>query len=171
LITKDEVRAATIQQLRLPRDGVFWDVGAGSGSVSVAAGILNPNLQVYALERHPDELANIKANIIKHKAFNVQVIEGAAPDILAGLPEPDRVFIGGSGGRLKDILNHCVPRLVPAGRIVVNSVLEKTASEAPVILHALGLKVDLRQISVRRWNYGEETKQQLNPITLITGTK
>lgn len=171
LITKDEVRAATLHQLRLPEGGVFWDVGAGSGSVSVAGGILNPDLQVYAIERHPEELANIKANIIKHSAFNVQVIEGAAPDMLADLPNPNRVFIGGSGGNLEGILNHCVPRLVQGGRIVVNSVLEKTARLAPEILHCLQLKVDVRRISVSRWNYGEETEKKLNPITLVTGIK
>ena len=171
LITKDEVRAAVLHQLRLPPGGVMWDVGAGSGSVAVAAGRLNPELHVLAVERRGEELENIRKNIVTHGVYNVQPVAGTAPEVLTGLKDPDRIFVGGSGGRLEEILRFCAGRLRAGGRIVVSSVLARTARQAPEILHDLGLLVEMREIAVRRWKFGESTRQTMNPITLITGWK
>jgi len=171
LITKDEVRGAALQRLRLPPDGVFWDVGAGSGSVAVAAGRLNPGLHVAAVECRGEELANIKKNIIRHRTYNVRPVAGRAPEALASLPDPHRVFVGGSGGKLKEIIRCCVSRLAAGGRLVVNSVLPRTAREAPRIMSELGLRVDMRTIAVTRRTYGRDEEEKMNPITIITGHK
>ena len=163
LITKNEVRAASLHGLRLPRQGVLWDVGAGSGSVGLEAARLCPGLQVFAIERQDEQVENIHKNRQKFQAWNLQIIQGSAPDALAGLPAPDRVFIGGSGGQLSAIIGHAAERLSPGGRIVVNAVLEKTAQEAPAYLHEQGLSVSSSEIKVVRRHYPQTMDGPVSP--------
>jgi precorrin-6Y C5,15-methyltransferase (decarboxylating) len=171
LISKSEVRAASLHALRLPRQGVFWDVGAGSGSVGLEAARLFPELQVMAVEREEEQIKNIQKNRERFQAWNLKHFHGSAMAILKDLPSPDRVFIGGSGGQLRDIIDQAAERLRPGGRIVVNAVLEKTAQEAPAYLHAQGLAVTLSEIKVNRRHYPEQQSQALHPITIIVGRK
>jgi precorrin-6Y C5,15-methyltransferase (decarboxylating) len=170
LITKDEVRSVVLHCLRLPERGVFWDVGGGSGSVSVAAARLVPELDVFTVEKKDEGLVNIRKNIQALNLYNIRAIAGQAPDALAALPDPDRVFIGGSGGRLAEIIRHGAGRLVTGGKMVATAVLEKTARQAPRFMREAGLEVDIRVVRVTRFlPQGEE--KNLNPITIITGTK
>jgi precorrin-6B C5,15-methyltransferase / cobalt-precorrin-6B C5,C15-methyltransferase len=171
LITKNEVRAAALHALRLPDTGVFWDIGAGSGSVGLEAARMFPLLRIFAVESKAEQIENILANRNRFNAFNIQVIHGNAPEILKSLPDPDRIFVGGSGGALQDILEKCAVRLKPGGTIVVNGVIEKTSLAAPEILHRLGLTVSIATVSVRRCNYPENHFTELNPITIISGHK
>ena len=171
LITKNEVRAASLHALRLPRQGVLWDVGAGSGSVGLEAARLFPELQVFAVEREDEQVENIQKNREQFQTWNLQVLHGSAPDALAALPAPDRVFIGGSGGQILAIIDHAAERLTPGGRMVVNAVLEKTTQEAPQYLHENGLKVTLSEIKVVRRCYPDQGSQTLHPITIIVGQK
>jgi precorrin-6Y C5,15-methyltransferase (decarboxylating) len=173
LITKDEVRAAILHRLRLPHAGVLWDVGAGSGSVSVEAARLCPGLTVYAIEKHPDGQANITAN---RKAFclaNLRLIPGEAPAALINLPAPDRVFIGGSGGQLPAIVEAASRALKPNGIIMASAVTDATRLAAPRLFHQHGFRVECSTITVSRESYppAEGGPLFLNPITIITGTK
>ncbi len=171
LITKNEVRAASLHALCLPRQGVLWDVGAGSGAVGLEAARLFPELQVFAVEREEEQITNIQKNRKEFQAWNLQVLHGSAPDALAGLPAPDRVFIGGSSGQLRAIIEQAAERLTPGGRMVVNAVLEKTAQEAPQYLHANGLQVTLSEIKITRRCYPDQDSQVMHPITIIVGRK
>ncbi|ADH86279.1 bifunctional cobalt-precorrin-7 (C(5))-methyltransferase/cobalt-precorrin-6B (C(15))-methyltransferase [Desulfurivibrio alkaliphilus] len=181
LITKDEVRAVTLHKLRLPATGVCWDIGAGSGSVSLEASRLAPGLAIYAVERRAEELANIKANIVKLAAYTIRPVAGEAPAALAALPDPDRIFIGGSGGRLAEILAAALPRLRPGGRVVINGVTAATKEEAPRLLRRHGCPVEVTEVSIsRRWETdaitaddtaGAGTATRLNPINIICGHK
>lgn len=173
LITKDEIRAAALHRLRLPQLGVMWDIGAGSGSVSVEAARLSPHMEVFAIEREPAEIANIRANIERFRASNIRVVEGEAPSALAGLPNPDRVFIGGSGGRLAQIIEEVGKRLKPGGTVVVNAVIERTAETAPRLLMDNGFQVETSHISVTRtiWGGNGPETSELNPITIICGRR
>ena len=176
LITKNEVRAASLHALRLPRQGVLWDVGAGSGSIGLEAARLFPELQIFAVEREEEQVKNIQKNRERFRAWNLKLHQGSAPDILTALPAPDRVFIGGSGGQLLTIIDHAAKRLIPGGRIVVNAVLEKTAQDAPAYLHALGLDVTLSEIKVTRRSYPQakdeiQPIQTMHPVTIIIGQK
>ena len=168
LITKDEVRAAVLHRLRLPENGVLWDVGGGSGSVSLEAARLCPELSVYTVERHPAEQANIRANIRTYGAFTIHLVDGEAPAALANLPDPDRVFIGGSGGQLEAILTAVVPRLRPGGRLVVSAVLARTETTARRVLAQLCRRVTSATLAVTRHEPGGPDRV-LNPITFITG--
>ncbi|MBI5142555.1 MAG: precorrin-6y C5,15-methyltransferase (decarboxylating) subunit CbiE [Nitrospirae bacterium] len=171
LITKDEVRAAALHRLRLPERGVLWDIGAGSGSVSVEAARLSPRMEVFAIEKEPAEIANIRANIERFQASNIRLIEGEAPSALSALPHPDRVFIGGSGGQLAQIIEVVGKRLKPGGIVAVNAVIERTAEAAPKLLMAHGFRVETSKIAVSRtrWNADGSATTELNPITIITG--
>lgn len=171
LITKDEIRAAVIHALALPRKGVFWDIGAGSGSVSVEAARLAAHLEVYAIERYDEQFSHITSNRERYSVWNLEPVKGEAPDILHRLPDPDRVFIGGSGGNLEGIINISVDRLKAGGRIVVTAVLDKTCTDAPQYLYAHGLEVDIKRIAVSRQCYPSAETTELNPIAIITGRK
>lgn len=173
LITKDEVRAATLHKLRLPTNGVFWDIGAGSGSISIEASNLCPDIQIYAIERAAEEINNIKRNRIKFRAANLQIVEGEAPGSLADLPAPDRVFIGGSGGHLPEIITLVAQKMTEGGIIAINAVIDKTKEQAPALLHQSGFKVEISEISICRYPYptSRQAKIKYNPITIITGTK
>ncbi len=108
-ITKAEVRAVTLSKLRLPAQGVLWDVGAGSGALAIDAASLMPYGQVWAVERDPEQRFTLHENIARHSAWNVHVRAGEAPAALQGLPKPDAVFVGGNGGGLLPLLE-AVPR-------------------------------------------------------------
>lgn len=171
LITKDEIRAAIIHALALPRQGVLWDLGAGSGSVGIEAARLAEGLEVYAVERHDEQLAHIAANRRRYAVLNLEPVKGEAPEALERLPDPDRVFIGGSGGNLAGIVAAAAGRLKAGGRIVVSAVLDRTSVEAPPLLHAHGLEVEIRRIEVSRQSYPLTGTVRLNPITIISGRK
>jgi len=171
LITKDEVRAATLHRLRLPAEGVFWDIGGGSGSVSLEAAGLCPELAIHTIEKKPEEQANIRANIRRHGAYSIHLVCGEAPEALAALPPPDRIFIGGSGQRLAAIIDPAVARLADGGRIVINAVLPQTETTALACLTRLGLRVAVSTLAVTRRQVPGGESQPFNPITLITGDK
>ncbi len=170
LITKNEVRAATLHQLQLPRQGVFWDIGAGSGSLSIEAARMNPELTIYAIEHKPEELANIKNNIVKFGCYNIVPVFGRAPEALLNLPDPDRVFIGGSSGSLPAIIELLAKRFARDGRLVINGVIEKTVREAPAQMNKHGFTVASSVIKVTRTG-PDGSFFDFNPITIMTGTR
>ena len=119
MITKAEVRAVVLGKLQLPPDGVVWDVGAGSGSIGIEAARVAPGLRVIAIERDEDSEARIAANAAAHDV-QIEVVHGSAPAVLAELPDPDRVFVGGGG---IDVLDTSLERLRPCGVVVANFAL------------------------------------------------
>jgi precorrin-6B C5,15-methyltransferase / cobalt-precorrin-6B C5,C15-methyltransferase len=171
LITKNEVRAATLHSLRLPDTGVFWDIGAGSGSVSLEAARMFPQLQIFAVEAKAEQVENILANRMLFSAYTIKAIHGNAPDVLDSLPDPERIFVGGSGGELQDILKKGSGRLKPGGMLVVNGVIDKTRLAAPEIMYRLGLTVSIATVRVSRCSYPDDQSMELNPITIISGHK
>jgi precorrin-6Y C5,15-methyltransferase (decarboxylating) len=126
LITKSEVRAVALGKLALPRQGVLWDVGAGSGSVGIECARLSPRLRVIAVERNAEDAERIRANAKRH-GVAVEVVVGSAPSALEGLAAPDRVFVGGGG---IDVVRAARDALRPGGVIVATHVLVDRAAEA-----------------------------------------
>jgi precorrin-6Y C5,15-methyltransferase (decarboxylating) len=127
MITKAEVRAVVLARLALPASGgVFWDVGAGSGSIGIEAAALAPAMRVYAVEHGAEDSARIRANAERH-GVDIEVVEGSAPGVLDGLPAPDRAVVGGGG---LDVLDAVLARLVPGGRIVATFASLDRASAA-----------------------------------------
>jgi precorrin-6Y C5,15-methyltransferase (decarboxylating) len=171
LITKDEVRAVTIHKLRLPQKGVFWDIGAGSGSISIEAARLYPELKVFAVEKDEEQINHIKKNKLRSNAANIEIVKGEAPDALNGLPLPERVFIGGSGERLKEIMDYVIKTQVKL--IVVNAATIETMTDAVQCFEGHGFNVAISEISVSRAKTiaGKRHMSALNPVFIITGEK
>lgn len=149
-MTKEEVRAVSIAKLRLRRGMTVWDVGAGTGSVSVEIARVLEDGAVWAVEREADALALIEQNRAKFGLWNLRLAAGAAPGALEGLPAPDAVFIGGSSGSLAEIISAAL-RKNPAARIVVNAVTLETVTEALSCFGRFSLREpDTVQLSVSR---------------------
>ena len=173
LITKEEVRAVTLGKLQLQDDLVMWDIGAGSGSVSIEAGNLMPNGKIFALEKNPQYLSFIRDNLKKFVARNVMLIEAYAPEGLEELPDPDRVFIGGSGGMLEEIIEAVDRRLKPEGFIVLNAVTLDTLTKAVEFLEDHGYGVEVTCVNIAKTRGLTEYKmfEAHNPVYIITACK
>ncbi len=130
LITKREVRLAALSYLELHPGDVLWDVGAGSGSVSLEAARLSPTLAIHAIEKAADALAYLKENVDNFGLANIHLVAGQAPESFVDLPDPHAVFLGGNGGRLLDILTNVMERLKPGGRLVLSCIALETFSQA-----------------------------------------
>ena len=173
LITKEEIRVVTLAKLKLRHDLCLWDVGAGSGSICVEADHLMPNGRIFAIERNEECRHFIKENLRKFNTRNVSLIEGVAPDCLEELPDPDRVFIGGSGGRLWDILDVVDQRLVAGGRIVLNAITLDTLTAANEYFGNAGYQVEVVTVNISRTRPLSDYKmfEAYNPVYIITAVK
>ena len=173
-ITKREVRAVSLYSLGLRQDSVVWDIGAGTGSVTVEAALISNRGQVYAVERDADSLPLLEANVSRWGSENIHIVAGEAPGVLEGLPSPDSVFVGGSGGNLSAILEHAASRLNPGGTIVVNlAVLDRT-QEAYRLLKELGLMTELTQVTSARGKEmadGAVRLESLNPVFIVSARR
>lgn len=173
LITKEEVRVVTLAKMRLHQDMVLWDVGAGSGSVSIEADRLLPYGQVYAIERNPQCIEYIKQNLQKFNARNVNLVVGEAPAALEDLPDPDRVFIGGSGGNLYDILDAVDARLSAGGRIVLNAVTLDTLTAAKEFFENAGYQLEVTVLNISRTRPLSDYQmfEAFNPVYILAAEK
>ena len=173
LITKQEVRAVTLAKLQLQDDLVLWDIGAGSCSVSIEASNLMPNGRIFALERNPLCFGHITENLKKFCTRNVKFVEAYAPEGLEDLPDPDRVFIGGAGGQLEEIIEHVDRRLKPEGLIVLNAVTLDTLGKAVEYLEDHGYDVEATCVNISRTRKLTEYKlfEAQNPVYIITARK
>jgi precorrin-6Y C5,15-methyltransferase (decarboxylating) len=120
LITQAEVRAVALAQLDLHPGDVFWDVGAGSGSVAIEAATLVAPGPSYAIEQDSADYHLIVANAETFGVHNVRPVFGTAPDVFAGLPTPDAIFVGGNGGEVARLIEACYVALRTGGRLVTN---------------------------------------------------
>ncbi len=171
LITKAEVRAVVLAKLALGPGQVLWDVGAGCGSVGLEASLLVPGGKIFAVERHPERAAQIDANRDRFGVANLEVVCGQAPECLADLPAPQRVFVGGGGPDVGAIVQEAMRRLTPEGRVVVTAALLETLETARVALEQAGWEVEVVQLQVSRSRplAGGTSLQALNPVWIVTG--
>lgn len=173
LITKAPVRAVTLSMLHLKKNHILWDLGAGSGSVAVEASLFLSRGCIYAVEKNSDRIRQIRANADRFKVENIRIVHAEMPDRLDDLPMPHRVFIGGGGKALPDILEKVGDFLNPGGRVVVNTVLLETLSMATTRLEEMKFKTSVIQIQVsqsRKMPWGQRM-EALNPIWIIAGER
>lgn len=173
MITKAEIRIVGLAKLGLAEDSLLWDVGAGSGSVAVEAAMAARKGRVYAVERDLEQVATIRQNLASFGVGNVEIVQGEAPESLEGLPAPDAVFIGGSGGRLSAILELACTRLQRGGRVVVNAASLETASAAMAGLRERGFEPEaaLMQLSRGKTLGALTCFEALNPVFIVSGRK
>ena len=164
------MRAVSIYLLRLRSDSVVWDIGAGTGSVAIEAGRIAHRGSVYAVERDPDSIGLLRRNAERLAGCNVQVVHGEAPRVLERLPDPDSVFVGGSGGQLAGILDSATSRLKDDGRLVVNLAALERTSEVFHRLKDKGMIVELSNINASRgkeMSDGTLRLEALNPVFIV----
>ena len=168
-MTKQEVRAAVLAKLGVQPGELLWDVGAGTGSVSVELALAAPRGRVYAVECDPEACALIRQNKEKFAVRNLTLVEGTAPTALENLPAPDAVFIGGTKGNMAAVVEAALARN-PAARICISAIALETLSAAMAALTAHGLQAEVCQISVSRAKAAGKLHLLManNPIFLIT---
>lgn len=171
LITKSEIRAITLSKLRLQPHHTLWDLGAGSGSVSIEAALLIKKGKILAVEKNPVRIEDIKNNKKQFNVRNLKVVQAALPKGLSRLPRPDRIFIGGGGTDLKVIITAGAKYLKPAGRMVINTVLIPNLQIAMTTLSRLKFETEVIQVQInrsRQMPWAQRFEAQ-NPVWIITG--
>ena len=176
-MTKEDIRILSVSKLALTEDAVCYDVGAGTGSVSIEMAVKAGKGRVYAVEKKAEAVALLKKNKLKFQADNLEIIEGLAPDALADLPAPTHVFIGGSSGNMKEILEAVFAKN-PAVRVVINCIAMETVAEALACAKEFGGRtgsqvgdgIDVVQVSVSRARKlgGYTMMTGENPITILS---
>ena len=169
-MTKQEVRAAALAKLGVRPADTLWDVGAGTGSVSVELALAAPQGRVYAVECEAAACALIRENKERFSAWNLQLVEGRAPQALRDLPIPDAVFIGGTKGSMEEIVELALAKNRSA-RVCISAIAVETLSAAVTALTGRGLEVQVTQIAVSRTRAagGLHLLMANNPTFLIAG--
>jgi precorrin-6B C5,15-methyltransferase / cobalt-precorrin-6B C5,C15-methyltransferase len=173
LITTAEVRSLALAQMDIWRDSIVWDVGAGSGSVSVEAAQLASEGTVYAIEMDPEDHQLIDANAKRFNVTNVVPILGKAPEAWAKLPDPDCVFLAGGGREVIRIAEAAYPRLRSEGRLVINlvSIDNLTELRQALLGHNDNVQVWMLNISRGTDQFDRLTFDALKPSFLVAVTK
>jgi cobalt-precorrin-6B (C15)-methyltransferase len=171
-MTKNEIRVLSLAKLHLFPGAVIYDVGAGTGSIAIECKLLVPDSQIFAVEKEARAVQLIKMNMDKFGA-ELNLIEGSAPEALVELPLADRIFIGGSGGRLPDIIDSCDKKLKNSGWMIINAISIHNSSQALSILEGKGYQVDAIQVNIAVSCSRGKAKiwQARNPVTIISGQK
>lgn len=167
-MTKSEVRAVSVSRLELQTNSIVYDIGAGTGSVSVEAALKVPKGHVYAFEQKEEGCALIRANAEKAGLTNLTVVPGKAPESLAGYPAPDRVFLGGSSGNMEEILD-LVTELNPAVQLVINVIALESLNQAMAWFQKKGWEPEVvcMQVSRAAKRGPYHMMQAQNPIYIL----
>jgi cobalt-precorrin-6B (C15)-methyltransferase len=174
-ITKEEVRTIQISKARLDSGSTVFDIGCGSGSISVEAGLqIGKDGKVFAVDVDPNAIELTKKNLKKFQIDNVDVIQGNAKEKIQELPMANAIFIGGTGGDTKDIIELSQDKLQPGGRLVVGIILIETLFSVLSALENLKFtSIDITQITIGKSRKTSTGTMMLsrNPVTVISATK
>ncbi|WP_036482239.1 bifunctional cobalt-precorrin-7 (C(5))-methyltransferase/cobalt-precorrin-6B (C(15))-methyltransferase [Myxosarcina sp. GI1] len=172
LITKKEIRTAILGELALQPQQIVWDIGAGTGSVSIEIARLCPDSQIFAVEKTSMGVTLIIKNCQRFKVNNVNPVSGKAPESLLKLPDPNRIFIGGSGGNLLDILELCSKKIKHDGVLVIALATLEHCHQAVNWLNNNKWHYRLLQLQISRSTPIKNLTRftPLNPVTIITSS-
>ena len=174
-ITKEEVRVIQIAKGRLNPGMIVYDIGCGSGSISVEAAIqIEDSGHVHAVDYDPKAVELTKKNLTKFGASNVSVIGKNANEAISELPEADTIFVGGTGKDTTEIVKMCLEKLKPEGRIVVGMIQIETIFSVLSFVQEQGLdSVDITQITISKSRKTSTGTMMLarNPVTVLSATK
>ncbi len=171
-MTKQEIRVLTLAKLRLATSSIVYDIGAGTGSVTVEIARICSTGKVYAFEREEEGVNLIRANCRRFGVTNVEVVGGSAPEALIGLPQANAIFVGGSGGKLEEIIKQAKLCLAPGGRVVINAVTWETLTVVEHLLTEQGFAdIEIVSLAVTRWLRKGRGRMAdaLNPVFIISG--
>lgn len=173
-MTKSEIRALTMAKARISDGDIIYDIGAGTGSLSIEAALLAPNGKVYAIEKEEEAVQLIKDNRAKFGVSNLTVIHGTAPEALQGLPPADVVLVGGSGDNLRDIIETVHALLKAGGTVVFNSItLETLAVTFEMLSRVLNYRTEVINVHIDRLTPmgSKHGFKSLNPIYILSAQK
>ena len=174
-ITKEEIRAIQISKARLNSGDTVFDIGCGSGSISVEAALqIGKDGKIFAIDIDSNATELTKKNLKKFQIDNVTVVEGNAKEKIQELPTANAIFIGGTGGDTKDIIEMCQDKLEAGGRLVVGIILIETFFSVLSILEQLKFtSIDITQITIGKSRKTSTGTMMLsrNPVTVISATK
>ncbi|MCL4349153.1 precorrin-6y C5,15-methyltransferase (decarboxylating) subunit CbiE [Ferroplasma acidiphilum] len=156
-ITKKEIREISISELDLNNGDTMWDVGSGSGSVAIYASLINPDGNIFAIEKDK-ALCNFIDENMRKFSTDINIINGEAPEALDGIPDPEAVFIGGSSGNIKNIVKYCYVRLKDGGRMVANITTMENFYAMMNYIKENNLQFDVKQVNISR----------LKPVSVYT---
>lgn len=168
-MTKSEVRSVVISKLRVPEKGICWDLGCGTGSVSVEMALSCHEGTVYAVDKSEEAVSLTNANAVKFRCDNIRAVLGEIPEALANLPAPDSVFIGGASGKIGEVLGEVYSRN-PGATVAATAVSLETLNEATAAFGERGISPQIVQIAVTRTKrLGSHTMLSAeNPIFIIS---
>ena len=174
-ITKEEVRIIQISKARLNPGQTVYDIGCGSGSISIEAAFqIESSGKVFSIDYDENAIELTKKNMKKFSLSNISVIFGNAKEKILKLEEADAIFIGGTGGDTKEIVEICQNKLKSGGRIVIGIILIETLYSILQILDKLQFEsVDITQVTIAKSRKTRTGTMMLarNPVTIISATK
>ena len=174
-ITKEEARVIQISKARLSEGNTVYDIGCGSGSITVEAGLQIGKMgKIYAVDIDPKAIDLTRKNLAKFGVSNVDLILSDAKQKIPELPLADAIFVGGTGGDTKDIVTMCNGKLKPGARIVIGVILIETLYAVLDVIYKLGLSdIDITQVTISKSKKTSTGTMMLarNPVTIISATK
>ncbi|MCU0717493.1 MAG: precorrin-6y C5,15-methyltransferase (decarboxylating) subunit CbiE [Pirellula sp.] len=174
LVTACEVRSIALSEMKLRETSIIWDIGAGSGSVSIEAAQIARHGKAYAIEMDPEDYNLILENAARFGVENVVPVLGEAPTAWQNLPDPEAIFVGGTGRAVTDLVEQAWPRLQPGGCLVANMMsMDNVVALQQLLTHKLGVEPQLWMIQISRGNYQMERLrlEAANPTFLVKATK
>jgi len=173
LLTPSEVRCIALAELDLTTKSVVWDVGAGSGSLAIEAARIASAGKVYGIEMDAEDYGLMIENAKMFECPSLIPIHGQAPEAWSELPDPDAIFVGGSGRMVAELVRDALPRLASGGRIVVNVSSPDSLVETHRVIESAGLRTDVRMINISRGQYQLDRLRfdAMNPTFLIIGVR
>lgn len=173
-ITKEEVRVVQISKARLKRGVTAYDIGCGSGSITVEVALqVEKEGMVYAVDRDPRAVDLTRRNLEKFNVNNVSVVQASAMDAIPDLPHADAIFIGGTGAETEEIIELCRDKLRPGGRIVVGIILIETLYSAIKALECTGFSsIEVTQVAVSKGRKTSTGTMMLarNPVAIVAAS-
>lgn len=173
-MTKREIRQAIMNEAKIETDSIIADIGSGTGSIAIEAALGAENGRVYAIERNPIGIELIKKNANKFNVSDrVSIVHALAPEGLNNLPQLDIAFIGGSGGKLNQIIQEITAKLKHDGKIIITAVTMETGYQALTILKEQGLEYYGYQMQINRFRKAGpyHLLKPESPIFIIVATK
>jgi precorrin-6Y C5,15-methyltransferase (decarboxylating) len=173
LLTPAELRSIALAELAIAPNSIVWDVGAGSGSVSVEAALLATEGTAYAIEMDPEDINLIRANAERFRVKNLVPVLGRAPEAWGNLPQPDCIFVGGSGREIARLVDLAYKQLKPGGRIVATVGSLENLSAVHEAMNRQAGDVAVRMINIARGTHQLERVRfgALNPTFLLSAVK
>jgi len=173
LLTPSEVRCIALAELDLTAKSVVWDVGAGSGSLAIEAARIANQGKVYGIEMDAEDYGLMIDNAAEFDCPSLIPIHGRAPEAWTDLPDPDAIFVGGTGRIVSELVSLSIQRLATAGRIVIQVSSPESLVDVQRILERENFRVDVRMINIARGQYQLDrmTFEALNPTFLVIGVK